>query len=281
MPNIAPPADKPLIPSGRFAGQPLDVRRRRSLHIVSETDEHYVVDYFFHRSEFRIARIPKRAVTAVIGQRFNFSEGLRIRNPLMNHAQVRFTFDEKNPVKVYERGADVERDEALFQLCDLVYSIEVVGPKGTSWNLLRSFGDFVSAHRLVSLEEVVFERIVLCKYTVIQSPPLLLSAEDRNRGLELCLRRGHSAGLEELYYLVTLRLGAANCTSEAFRLLDSLISKRYSRWQRISSIVLWRLPFNLRRYLILRGAIDPTQTMPTLNEECHEMMDEMARRRRT
>ena len=76
----------------------------------------------------------------------------------MTHAQIRFTFDEKHPVRVYARGSDVGREEPLFQLCDLVYSIEVVGPKGTSWNLLRSFGDFVSAHRLVSLEEVVFER---------------------------------------------------------------------------------------------------------------------------
>ena len=47
---------------GRYRGQVVDNRTRRSIELVEEDADFYIVDYFFHRSQFYTAKIPKNAV---------------------------------------------------------------------------------------------------------------------------------------------------------------------------------------------------------------------------
>lgn len=247
---------------GKFKGQSIDTRTRYSLEISAETESHFWVDYFFHDGKFWTAKIPRRAVEKYIGQRFTFSK----LNPFITHAQVRIILNDD--IELYELGT---MEEAKESLRDFVYSIEVVGPKGTAWSISQAFGAFVSAHRLLSTEEVVFERVTLGGYEMIQSPPILLDKELLNDALEKILRRGSKAGMKEKYYLFNFWLGANNCTSEVFDILDSLLSKRYTPFQKIMSKIFWRFPFAPRLYLRFRGAIDHKVTAPTLNEEFSEL----------
>ncbi len=253
-----------IMQAGKFKGQPLDNSTRRSIHISSEDEDFFYIDYFFHLNNFYSAKIPKNSVDKVIGQRFSFGKN----NPFVNHAQVRFIMLPGKPIELYPIG---NFTELVYSLTDFVYSIEVVGPKGRSWSFANSFGDFVSAHRMCSIQEVVFERVVLGGYTVIQSPPILLNQELQNKALELVIRRADKSKMTEKYYLVNMWFGANNCTSEIFYILDKLNKDNYNFFQRIVAKIFWRFPFALRLYLRMRGAIDHQIIAPTLNEEFKDL----------
>lgn len=248
---------------GKFKGQTIDNRTRHSLCISAETENHFWVDYFFHKGIFWTAKIPRHAVEKYIGQRFTFSK----INPFITHAQVRIVLNET--ILLYPLGT-MENHE--HELNDFVYSIEVVGPKGTAWSISQAFGAFVSAHRILSTEEVVFERVTLGGYEMIQSPPIKLDKDLLNDALEKILRRGtKAAGMKEKYYLFNFWLGANNCTSEVFDILDSLLSKRYTPFQKVMSKIFWRFPFAPRLYLKFRGVVDYRTKVPTLNEEFKDL----------
>ncbi len=185
----------------------------------------------------------------------------------MGRAQARFVLSEEHPIRLYPLGVASIAGGPVATVSDFCYSVEVAGPKGVSCQLAHAFGDFVCAHRLLSTEEVVFERITRGGYLVHQSPELVLTPRQRERALELALKRSHSAGMQQPYYPLTKRLGALNCTSHVFVVLDDVLAERYSLVQRIVSKLLWRLPIQLRSYLRLRSAIEAGVQMPTLNEE--------------
>jgi len=252
---------------GCFRGRAIDTRTRRSIVIVAEDDQSFTLDHFFHAGRFHRAVVPKNAVIRIHGQRFNFGGGRWPANAIVNHAQARFVLDPERPIRLHPLPGDPTADSSVIELTDFVYSVEVAGPRGVSWSLRHAFGDFVSAHRVLSTEEVVFERVVLGGYRVSQSPPLCLSHAEMQRGLELLLRRSDRVGMRQPYYLLTLRMGATNCTSAVFTALDEILAERYSWPQRVVSKLLWRLPINLRRYLRLRSAIDSGVSMPPLNVE--------------
>ena len=250
---------------GRFKGQPIDVRTRRSIAIVAEDQDTLTVDHFFHRGQFHRAVIPRNAVKRIHGQLFNFSSGAWLRNPMLNHAQARFVLDPAHPIRLYPM--DRPPAEPIATLHDIVYSVEVASPHGVSWDLAYAFGDLVCAHRLLSTEEVLFERVVLGGYRVRQSAELRLTPDERNRALESVLRRSHAAGMHQPYYLIDRHLRATNCTSSILDVLDEILACRYTPMQRLISRMLWRLPLHPRRYLRLRSALPSAAAMPALNEE--------------
>ena len=256
---------------GRFAGQAIDTRSRRSIEIVAQDADTITVDHFFHASRFFRAVLPRGAVARIHGQQFNFSGGT-IRNPALNHAQARFVLDPSHPIRLYPLG---QADGACIgRIWDFCYSVEVAGPRGVSWALEYSFGDFACAHRLLSTSEVVFERIVRNGYEVEQSAPLALRRHEMNRALEVAIHRSHAAGMRQPYYLLTPRLGAANCTSTVFGILDEVLAERYSRRERLAARLLFRLPLNPRRYLRLRNALPAGARMAPLNQEFASLLAE-------
>lgn len=268
----------PRMPDGgRYAGKPVDVSSRRSVQIrangIEEHDTHVVVDYFYHDEVFWTARIPLNGVDHVFGQAFNFSaaktrqgpqgpeviydkSGLPKRKiPMLNHVQSRFLMKQDHCVELFPLHSE-PGETPVHRIHDFVYSIEAVGPFGVGFNVRDGLsGSLLSAHRVYSTRQMVFERIVVENQHVTETPALPITKETKRTLLAHSLVRSHRAGMNEAYYLFRI-CGTNNCTSTPFRILDEVVE--YNWLQRIGSI-LYRFPLNPRWYLRIRGLdSDPT-----------------------
>lgn len=261
-----------VINFGKYNGQEVDRRFRRSIEILDEDRTSFLVDHFFHDGKFYRARIPKTGVEHIIGQRFNFDQRATnnssgwlpaFRNPALNHAQTRFLLSRDSPIELYSETSE----RPVEQIYDFVYTLEAVGPRGVSWSHQDAYGNLAAAHRIVSTKEVFFERVLLNKYLVIQTPPLLIPQEKKDEALQLVIQNSDAAGPLQPYYLWKGGFDANNCTSEPFRLLDTLMKDEYGMLQRLAARIFRRLPVALRSYLDFRGVLDKSKTMPPLNEE--------------
>lgn len=288
---------EPLMPARtRFAGQPIDVSSRRSIQLantngssvdLSAEAAEVVIDYFRHADQFWRAVLPIGAVRDVRGQVFNFSrprmrqgpdgpevmrspDGVpRRRIPILNHLQTRFTIDPDQPMRLYKLGAAID-ESPVHQLDDFVYSVEAIGPVAATFNLYDAvFGNLVSAHRFLSTEQMVFERVVVENQFVVESPALPVKVEDARELLRWSLRRSNRAGMKERYYLYR-PCGTNNCTSNPFKILDSVVD--YTRSQRLGAL-LYRLPLNPRFYLRIRGLDTNPNVRFSLRDEFSEFVN--------
>ncbi len=273
----------PLMPEwSAYAGEPFNLTERRPLAILSETDEAFVVEGFYHRAEFWKAVIPKHGVSEIIGQRFNFSKQKRHQDGttssslfFVNHVQARIRMKPDRTVKLYPPGTEPTA-EPVHQIPDFSYSVEAVGPFGRKWNSWDAMlGNLAIVHRFLSTEDVAFERIIRERMTVLQSPPLPLEREILNTMLQEAIRESHDAGLSRPYFMLRLPFSATNCTSEQLKLLDGVLHTPLRRR------FLHRLPIHPRGYLKLRGLWQDGQQPPTLNEQMAEWIasDEAKERR--
>jgi len=284
----------PVMPSrSRYAGQPINLTSRRSIEVRSssadespivETDTHVTVDRFYHEGKFWTATIPLDVVNVVSGQMFNFSKartrrtsaGVEVlrdkdglpkrRMPFLNHVQSRFRLSDDDSVCLYPLGTR-KFDEPAHRIHDFVCSFEAAGPAGVKFNVRDALaGHLVSAHRFLSTQEMVFERIVVEGKILTESAPLPLDDQQRRAVLVESLRKSHHAGMMQPYYLLR-PFGTNNCTSTPFHILDQIVT--YSRMQRIGAL-LYRLPLNPRLYLRLRGL----DADPNHRGVVHEEFDE-------
>ncbi len=298
--NSAEPDTAPLMPKwSRYAGQPVDVSRRRSIEIrnpptdqsaVTEATSPLIVDYFLHNSEFRTAVIPPDGITEVFGQAFNFSavktrrtnggvevlqnrHGLPKRKlPILNHVQSRFQFAPESPIRLFPLGT-TDLTNPVETIDDFVYSLEVTGPTGVKFNLKDGLrGNLLSAHRMLSTQEMVFERLVIENQVVTESPALDLTAEEKQALLLASLLRSHHAGMTEAYYLYHV-CGTNNCTSSPFQILDQVV--QYTFLERVGS-VLYRLPLNPRLYLRVRGLDSNPAVRRIVRDEFAEYIEDEA-----
>lgn len=249
-------AANPVMPSGRYKGQELDVTVRRSLNLVQVVGNTAVVDNFRFDGQFWRAEIPLDGIGRVIGQSFNFSPNET--NRFVNHVQTRFSLLPGYSVVLYP--LEGQGFSPVRLVTDFVYSVEVVSPRGVEWNVRDALlGNFVNGHRLVALEDVVKEKIDHYKYTVHQTLVAPLSLEQKRNLLLAALQNGTTAGLSQPYYLCRLSGSTRNCTSESFRLLDLVVPSN------VVARNLWRLPLAPRTYLRLRRLYGGD--LITLNEE--------------
>ena len=276
------------MPAGsRYAGVPIDASTRRSIELVADPsnaqpasvlDDDSVsettVDYFYDAGRFWRAVIPLDSVEQVFGHAFNFSKPRTRKGqhgpeivygktgepkrtiPCLYHVQSRLKLKPDRPIRLYPLGEDT-RGAADATVDDLVYSVEAVGPVGVNFNLRDGMsGSLLSAHRFLSTQEMVFERIAVENQYVSESPPLPLDDRQKRALLIASLRRGHKARMSEAYYLFRV-CGTNNCTSNPLQILDTVIDYRGPR--RIAA-TLYRLPISPRLYLRLRGLDrDPSQ----------------------
>jgi hypothetical protein len=230
-------------------------------------DEFVVVDGLYHQGQFWRARIPLDGVCGIHGQAFNFSkpktkageqgpelmvdyQGVPKRKiPGLNHVQSRFVFAADRMVGLYPLEGDTS-GEPRERIGDIIYSIEAVGPLGVRFNMRDALmGNLISAHRLLSTQEMVFERIVVENMYVLESPELPLDAAKRRAALTASILRSHYAGMGETYYLLSC-CRTNNCTSTPLREVDRIAD--YTPLQRLATL-LYRLPLSPRLYLRLRG----------------------------
>jgi hypothetical protein len=277
-------APNPVMPAwSAYAGEEFNLTERRPLVILSESDESFVVDGFYHRGEFWTAVIPKRGVAQIIGQQLNFSKPKRGKDGttkpsmfFLNHVQARLIMSPDCPARLYPAGTQPAADPA-HTLTDFCYSVEAVGPHGRRWNPSDALlGNLAVVHRFLSIHEVVFERIVLARMSVVQSPPLPLEPHERDTMLCEAIRESHATGIMNPYFMFRIPGTATNCTSEPLKLLDRVL--RTPREQRFFH----RLPIWPRGYLKLRGLWQEGQPNPTLNEQMAAWIagDEARERRR-
>jgi len=293
--------DEILMPSSScYAGQLADCSSRRSICIVPtderaelirESDTHATIDYFFHEGEFWRAIIPLDALQQISGQAFNFSEpktkqgevlfnqhGLPKRKmPFLNHVQCRFTLKPDSPIQLFPLGSE-ELETPVHKIYDFIYSLEAIGPAGVNLNLKDGVGgDMLSMHRFVSMQESVFERVVVEGMYVTESAPLPIMEHEMRALLTTALIRSHQAGTTEPYYLYKF-LRTNNCVSSAFKILDSVIQYRW--YNKIGSM-LYRLPLNPRFYLWVRGLdSDPSFRKLMRNEFSDFIQDEKTQLRK-
>ncbi len=178
-------------------------------------------------------------------------------------------------VRLYPAGAE-PLGEPAHCLTDFCYSVEAVGPYGRRWNPADAMlGNLAIVHRFLSIQDVVFERIILARMAVVQSPPLPLAPRQRDTMLCEAIRESHATGLDRPYFMFRMPGTATNCTSEPLKLLDRVL--RTPREQRFFH----RLPIWPRGYLKLRGLWQDGEPNPTLNEQMAAWIDsEEAKQRR-
>jgi hypothetical protein len=294
-----PPHSLRRMPSwSRYAGEPIDVSSRRSIEFhgdsFDERDDRVVIDYFYHAGDYWTAIIPLDGTQQVRGQAFNFSKprikmtsggpiikrdrsGMPTRSiPCLNHLQSRFILALDDPILLYPLFTEPNGRPA-HSIDDFVYSIEVVGPAGTSFNLRDAFfGNMLCAHRFISTQEMVFERIVVERQCVTETPSLALSEVERRALLTRAIRRSARAGCEDRYFLFRLT-GTNNCTSNPFEILDGVVS--YGIAARLGSL-LYRLPVNPRFYLRARGLDSKPDVRRLVRDEFTEYINAPATRQR-
>ncbi|MCA9261307.1 MAG: hypothetical protein KDA61_18960 [Planctomycetales bacterium] len=284
-----------------------DFSRRRSVTIVDDpivADEaeytagarpkRLVVDFVLHDDQFWRAVVPLSGITSAAGQAFNFSkpktrsgpggpevvrDALGVPRPTLrtlNHVQCRFRFEPASPVLLFPLESDCTGPPA-HTIDDLVYSVEAVGPPGVTFNFRDAIaGTLMCAHRFLSTQEMVFERIAVESQYVVEAAPLPLDDAQRAGLLEAALRRSAAAGLTERYFLYRC-CGANNCTSNAFQILDRYA--KYGPLQRLGAL-LYRFPLSPRFYLRLRGLDSNPRQRTLVRDEFTSFIDAPATQQR-
>jgi hypothetical protein len=279
----------------KYDDQPFDNSRRRSVEVValpSELDPDrprgpLVIEQFYHAGEFWRGVVPLGRVAEIRGQAFNFSkpktrpgpdgpeivrdaQGIPLRTlRTLNHVQCRFRLQPGSAIDLYPAGKE-PTGEPVHRVSDFVYSLEAVGPVGVGFNFWDAVGGhLICAHRFVSTQEMVFERIVIENQYVVESPPLLLDDDEKQRILLMALQRSDRARMRERYYLYRC-CGTNNCTSNAFQILDRCAS--YPWWGRLGAM-LYRFPLYPRFYLRVRGLDADPNTRRLVRDEFAEYVE--------
>ena len=287
-----------LMPAGRYKGMPADVSYRRSIRVDDWTDvtapeANIVVDHFFHAGEYWRAVIPLHGLRDVHGQSFNWSkprtrrtgdtdevivgeDGIpRRSNPLTNHLQARFVFDDGHAVQLFS-DASME-DEPVHRLQDAVYSIEAVGPPGIPFNPRDAFfGNLLAVHRFMSVTENVLERLAVKRERGLQTPALAFSEDQKRLLLLKALQRADAAGDTQMYYLLC-PFRTNNCTSNPFQIIDEVAD--YGLVRRLTTL-LYRFPLNPNFYLRLRGLHPDPGKRYMLRNEFASFLDEPTTQKR-
>jgi hypothetical protein len=247
---------EPTFTSGKYKGLPIDQTSRRSIHIAEQFGNHYGIENFYHDGKFWHASIDVSGVRKVVGQQFNFS--MTGRAPI-NHVQARFLMDVDKGIQL--RAADGSTGPIIH---DFVSSVEATGPVGVGFNFKDALlGNLVNAHRFLSTDQVILDRILL-EAEVLQQVEIKLSEEERTAGLIKLLEDSDGAGHSQTYWLFRLGFRSANCTSTKFDALDAIVHYRTPlTW--LAAATLGQLPLNGALYLRLRGVLG--NPLPTLNEE--------------
>lgn len=289
----------------KYAGQKIDVSSRRSIEIdFVEVDghtspmghhenlptnaTHVVVKYFYHREEFWRARVPLDCVDEIYGQCFNFSEikmkkganGLEIiydKNGLpkrkykfLNHLQSRFKLKPECPIELFSME-DLNCVTPLFQITDFIYSLETIGPPGVIYNVIDGLrGHLIATHRVLSTEEMVFERIVVQNEYVVETKIRKIGSKHKRELLVRSLLRSHRAGMSERYFLLRL-FRTNNCTSSPFRILDSVARYGFIQWLGTN---LYRFPISPLFYLRVRGFVSASPKQKMVREEFEEYIQD-------
>lgn len=286
-------------PRGKFAGQRIDASERRPLRILNGPEAapfapragEIVAANFRHDGRFWIVKFDPTAVERVIFQKWDFGEK-RVRvgafgRTLLDfellhvaHTELRFKFRAGRGAVLYAQRAYAEGETAVPEterVEDAVNSVEVVGVPGASFSVYGGLTNrFVAVRRFKSLKENFYERVIR-ERRVVEQWDLLMDDDRKARLFERAVRESDSDGLDALYHLFR-----RSCTTEAFRLIDSVMNYGIRTWRTFFR----RIPHNPELYLWARGLLKPGggSRLPALGDEKAEwraQLRERFRRERT
>jgi len=165
--------------------------------------------------QFYVAKIPLYSLKEIILQIEH------IGGPF-SHSQMRFSFDEKNPVVLVPQDTGSDRKE--ITLSELTFSAEALAPPGIRYKGDYAFkSEYFQAYRMTSLEVRAKKMIIEDHHQVIQ---YRLDLDERERKnvflgfLDLGTRRKH----DDKYHTIS-----NNCILAIFSVLDSRIHVPWPR----------------------------------------------------
>ncbi len=252
------------MPRGRYQGQLLDTRDRRSIRIFTDLEaspyrqnaDDIIIANFYHEGKFWIARFPADGVDEI----FFHKVVMKTKVPAA-HAQLRFKMKKGHEIELYApAGAAVPTSN---KISDVVYSVEAMPVYGDKYDLFNGVRNhFGLGLRFMSIEEAYFKSIYLNDQHVEQIPLSVLPNAEQTL-LREALVRSDTLGMAQMYNTLT-----RSCCTESFGLLDRSSARTWLRMPAYGLVVLPMLP---RTYLWLRQLIDfgtlIRNQYPSLEEE--------------
>ncbi|PCI35861.1 MAG: hypothetical protein COB53_10635 [Elusimicrobia bacterium] len=269
-PDADPYEPLAVMPKGKYAGQKIDTSERRALTILrgeaaapfAPKDGEIVAANFRHDGKFWIVKLPADAVERVIFEKWDFGEK-QVRLSMFGktlldfelfhvaHTELRFKFRDGSGATLYpQRSYAVDEVvQAVGEpLQDIVNSIEAVSIPGVAFSVWGGLtNQFVASRRFKSLRENYYERVTRERRHVEQWD--LLMDDDRKRKLfNQAVLESDEDGLRTMYHLFR-----HSCTTEAFRLIDSVMNYGIRTWRTFFK----RMPQFPELYLWARGLLKP------------------------
>jgi len=267
-----------VMPVGEYAGQKIDATERRPLTILtgdeakpfSPEEGEIVAVNFRHDGKFWIVKFATDAVERVIFEKWDFGSGLIH----VAHTELRFKFREGRgavlfPQRLY-KGGEVAKPVG-DPIENVVNSIEAVSVPGVHFSVSGGLSKkFVASRRFKSLKENFYERVTR-ERRIVEQWDLLMDDARKQTMFERAVSESDADGLNTPYHLF-----GHSCTTEAFRLVDSVMNYGIRTWRTFFK----RIPHFPEVYLWARGLLKPDgkSRMKPLGEEKAHWRDELRAR---
>lgn len=250
-----------VMPEGEYAGQCLDFELRRNLSIVDEDDprlekykmpenvnleDYFVVANFKHKSNYWLAFVPRREnlVVDAILQIEHFA-------PVAAHTQMRFDLVDF----VYLVGQNETNWGQEEKTSKVVVSFESTQIHGESYGLRKGLQNKSALSGKFGSLEDTYEKIVLKQQH--ENQQLKLAGDysfKTNFLLALLVRADRNKNQTEMYHTAK-----KNCTTELFKVLDSLLGIERHLWVRLKELLPTRADTVLRRRKLVAKELMPLE----------------------
>lgn len=214
----------PVMPSGKYQGQKLNVKMKRAIailngspyhHALEREAEHWLIANIYHNKKFYIAAVPKRV-----------KQVLFLTEPFMGvlaHSMLRFHFDQ--PVRLLAEVPSLQEvaEGVVYkpltepvELKDLLMSVEATSPDGINeFSAVESFFNTRGlVFRFMSLTGLGVSRLQNGEATIYQHP-LNMSEREASRTLRQAFYTSDNLGMSQMYNTLF-----ANCNKYCAGILD-------------------------------------------------------------
>ncbi len=264
--------------SGKYNGMCIDTSWQRPAHVLSKEAAvaagvpagYIAFANFNHGGRNWIAQVPMGAVEEVIFQMEHFSfstpPGMQNVGIPSAHTEIRFKFKKGSEVILIPQSAEAAAagQASEVRLSDIIYSVELIAPKGVSnfdpINGLK--GTFAIVYHFTSLGDK-FNYMITQQSHRVEQMPIKVTDEQKQQLLLHAIATSDAMGVSGTY-----NTALRNCTSEVFKLFDEVLSDApgYGKPSTLEKILSAR-PGRSKKSLTNRGLLDPAMTWPDLNDE--------------
>ena len=247
---------------GKHHDKCYDSIEKRPVKLISHTPsieegERIWVANFHHRNKYYAASIPFVHIQEAQMQIESFPSQVPAA-----HTQLRLKMSPEHPIRLYSQRSwsPANTEEVLYELYDVILSVEAGGPKGFAYDIFRGTEDeFVLVLRLKSLWQSADWMIVQQNHEVKQLV-LNLGSEQLGRMMKYYAEKGDSMGIQYPYHTLT-----KNCGNELLKFIDEVSSYSWPRRLLIrANPMLDAYPVMMKESLIMRGVLShETQNLET------------------